>query len=63
MINFRLHHIVVVSAMIATVILLGIHIRVQSILVESIARNGYATCEVEEYVACDAIEVVETVLH
>ncbi len=60
--NFRLHHVVVVSAMIATVILLGIHLRVQSVYVESLARNGYATCELEECVSCDAIEKVETVL-
>ncbi len=61
--NFRLHHVVVVSAMIATVILLGIHIRVQSVYVESFARNGYATCVVEECLACDEIEAAETVLH
>jgi hypothetical protein len=61
--NFRLHHVVVVSAMIATVILLGVHLRVQAILVESFARNGIATCELEECVACDAIEMNDMVLH
>ena len=60
--NFRLHHVIVVSAMLATVILLGIHIRVKAIYVESIARNGVATCELEECVACDEIERVGTVL-
>lgn len=60
--TFRLSNVVMISVMIATILLLSAHLHIQEVQRESFEKNGYATCENEECLACDETELAEKAL-